>query len=483
MASWSGRSVLLIALSASHALAANPFDNALPIRTNRYNVELFQGPILAPLRVTGLGGAYVPYAEGIDGIPANAASPAAREPFSVHWLDYDLAFSVSFPGAFANTDFNNDGRVGFTYNDYIFYTLGAMVQAGPFGVGVLGDFQRFNLSPNASANDPRSTLTIGRIHALAGWAFFHQQLSVGAGVRGVMLNIDSTRGAGSQSVLSMLGAAPEVGVLIRPDYVPWRIGATFRSPVTSSANHRGALEYDNEGVARAVGLAVPDRVYLPWELQAGFAIQVGPRPINPTWIDPSEQEALARGELKRARRLRHMARDAELARIHDPSARQSRADQIDREESYLQRQEDSELARVEERLLGERRARYWNWPHEYILVIAEALITGASPDAVGLESFLSQSAVRAGERITVTPRLGLEGEPVVGAIKTRIGTYIEPARYSASSSRQHFTFGFDIRLFEFKGYGILAPAQYRLSAVADLAPRYENFGVSFGAWH
>jgi hypothetical protein len=454
-----------------------------PIVTNRYNVELFQGPILAPLRITGLGGAYGPYAESSDGIPANAAAPAVREPFSTTHVDYDLAFSVSFPGAFRNTDFNNDGRVGFAYNDYVFYTLGAMVQIGRLGIGVLSDFQRHNLSPNAQATDPRSTLTLGRIHALAGWSFFNNQFIVGGGLRGVWLNIDSTRSNQSQNVLRMLGAAPQIGVLIKPDYLPWRIGATFRAPVNTPYQHGGSVVTDASGVERAVGLAVPDNVYLPWELQAGFAIQVGPRPLNPKWINPSTQESQTRQGLRRARKARRMAREAELSSVPDPAERERHADQFAREEAYLQQEEDLRLAKLEDQMKSERRARYWNWPREYILIVADALVTGSTPNAVGLESFLSQLSQRSGERTTVTPRLGLEGEPVVGTLKMRVGTYLEPARYTGTSARQHFTFGFDIRVFEFKGYGILAPATYRISAVTDLAPRYENFGVSFGGWH
>ncbi|MBI5533213.1 MAG: hypothetical protein HY898_10880 [Deltaproteobacteria bacterium] len=473
----------LLALAPARAAQAQDPPSGAPINTNRYNVELFQGPTLAPLRITGLGGAYGPYAEGSDGIPANAAAPAVREPFSVGHFDWDLNFSVSFPGAFRNTDFNNDGRVGFAYNDYVFYTLGGMIQVGRFAIGVLGDFQRYNLSPNAQPTDPRSTLTLGRIHALAGLSFFNNQLNLGAGARGVWLNIDSTTNSSSQNVLRMLGAAPEAGVLIKPDYLPWRIGATFRFPVNTPYQQGGSTTYDAQGVQRAAGLAVPQNVYLPWELQAGFAIQVGPRPLNPKWIDPGEQEDQGAEAVRSARAARRIVQQAELAVISDPAQRERRAAEFEREEAYLQQEEDIRLRKMADQMAAERRARYWNWPREYILVVAEALVTGATPNAVGLESFLSQTVERSGQNTTVTPRLGLEGEPVVGSIKTRIGTYLEPGRYTGSSSRQHFTFGFDIRVFEFKGYGILAPATYRISGMADLAPRYENFGVSFGAWH
>ena len=34
------------------------------IQSNAYNIEIFQGPLIAPIHVTGVGGAYVAVAEG-----------------------------------------------------------------------------------------------------------------------------------------------------------------------------------------------------------------------------------------------------------------------------------------------------------------------------------------------------------------------------------------------------------------------------------
>src|SRR6266567_2537318 len=121
------------------------------------------------------------------------------------------------------------------------------------------------------------------------------------------------------------------------------------------------------------------------------------------------------------------------------------------------------------------------------------LVSGRSSDAVGLESFFSQQASlvglvpsgdlkRSGQRITYSPRLGLEGEPVPDRIQTRIGTYIEPSRFGGLA-RQHFTFGFDVKLFAWSVFGLAKDQIWRIGGVMDLAPRYESFGVSLGAWH
>lgn len=437
--------------------------------------------MLAPLRVTGVGGAFAAYAEGVDAIASNAAAAAVREPFSTTWFDWDLSFGVYLPAAFKGTDFDNDGKVGFTYDNFRFYTLGGAIKVGPFGLGVLGDFQNYDLTPNADATDPHVTATLGRIHAVAGWSLFGGQLDVGGGFRAVMLSFDaSSESVRSTNVLSMRGLAPELGFLVRPDWEPWRIGATFRMPVEGTGAQPAP---DPDGVVRAAGLVVPSSVHLPWELEAGFALQVGPRPLNPKWLDPHEQEAEVRADVERSRRERRAAQDAELSTIRDPRRMYERAEELARDEDAIRREEDERLELAKGKLLGERKARYWNWPRERITVLGEVLVTGPTNGAVSLESSFSQVEERSGAHATITPRLGLEGEPVPDHLQTRIGTYIEPSRFEGRVARQHFTFGFDFRLGAWSMFGFAGDQVWRLTGAVDVAPRYQNFGLSVGAWH
>jgi hypothetical protein len=139
--------------------------------------------------------------------------------------------------------------------------------------------------------------------------------------------------------------------------------------------------------------------------------------------------------------------------------------------------------------LLERKARYANWPRERITVLLALLVSGKSDDAVGLETFFAAQAgntstlfKRSGQSLSYSPRLGLEGEPVPDRIQTRIGTYIEPSRFGRIA-RQHFTFGFDVKLFSWSVFGIAGDQIWRIGGVTDLAPRYQSFGVSLGAWH
>jgi hypothetical protein len=438
--------------------------------------------VLAPSRATGLAGAFAAYAEGVDAIDSNAAAVAVRAPYSLEWFDFDLTFGVGFPATFRRTDFDNDGAVGFTYSDFLFYTLGAQVELGPWGIGLLGDFQQYDVVSATSGSNLGGTETLGRLHALIGRYFFDGRLTIGAGARIVTLSVDTTQNGNPTNQLTMNGIGPEIGVLLKPDYEPWRLGATFRAGVT------GRSSSDSAG-GGSTALLRPASISLPWELELGAAIQVGPRPLNPRWLDPHEQESRVRQQIEEDRSLRQAAQEAEIEGIRDETQRAERREQLAYQESFVRRQEDEQLESASARLLLERKARYANWPRERITVLLALLVSGKSDDAVGLETLFAAQAgntstlfKRSGQSLSYSPRLGLEGEPVPDRIQTRIGTYIEPSRFGRIA-RQHFTFGFDVKLFSWSVFGVAGDQIWRIGAVTDLAPRYQSFGVSIGAWH
>ena len=327
---------------------------------------------------------------------------------------------------------------------------------------------------------------LGRLHVVLGRSFLGGQFSVGGGVRAVTLSIDSTQGGSSTNQVSMEGIGPELGILVRPNYLPWRLGATFRAPVFGSGSADSATPVDP-----ARPFVQPASILLPWELELGAAIQVGPRPFNPEWLDPHRQEGALRQQIREDREARAAAQGAELRTITEPSRRRAKELEVAQDEGLVRRGEEKRLADAHDSLLLERKARYANWPRERITVLMDLLITGTSHDAIGLESFFSGQASpgggvstfkRSGEKVSYSPRLGLEGEPVTDRIQTRIGTYIEPSRFGGVA-RQHFTFGFDVKLFAWSLFGLAGDQVWRIGGVCDLAPRYQNFGLSLGAWH
>src|SRR5262249_1285975 len=80
-----GPALLIAGLAASDARG----QLQKPITNNNYAIELFQGPLIAPIRVTGVGGAYIALAEDTAGAAVNSASPAVRDAYSTTWFDYD----------------------------------------------------------------------------------------------------------------------------------------------------------------------------------------------------------------------------------------------------------------------------------------------------------------------------------------------------------------------------------------------------------
>ena len=445
--------------------------------------------MLAPARATALGGAFAAYAEGVDAIAANAGAVAVRTPYSSDWADYDITLGVSFPAALRNNDFDNDGAVGFTYQNFLFYSLGAQLQLGAWGVGLLGDFQRYDLLPTQRPGDPQVSETLGKLHAVLGRSFFGGQLAVGGGLRGVTFSINSQQNGVASTDLDMQSAAPEMGVQIRPDYFPWRLGATFRAPV------EGRVDASSSGPRSPTALPFirPAGVSLPWELEVGAAIQLGPRPLNPQWVNPHDEEAIERKQIVADRAARRVAQDLELDAICDAGERAERARAFAVQETFMRREENRRFDETHKRLRDERRARYANWPRERITVLIELLVSGKSANAIGLESYFSGQAAlaqstptvdfrRSGENVSYSPRLGFEGEPVPNWLQTRFGTYIEPSRLGGQA-RQHFTFGFDVKLAPWSGFGLFGDQIWRIGGVADLAPRYQSFGVSIGAWH
>jgi hypothetical protein len=436
----------------------------------------------------GVGGAYVALAEGMEGAAVNSAAPAVRDPFSTTWFDYDVSAGISFPGAFTSSDFDNHGDDANLPADhaspgnFLDLNLGGKLQFGGLGVAITGDLQQYTLKTTATGT-PDLTLQLGRWKALAAYGMFGGQLAVGGGVRVVTMQVLQ---GGAGTILTMTGAAPEAGALLMPTGQAWRVGATVRAPVSAApgvAFLGTQLIPGSQDTARTAGAFVlPSQVVMPWEAEAGIAYQLGPRPLNPGWDDPQAEEAPLRDLVEGHRAERRVRDEQELASI-PPAGREARRAELAAQERSLRAIEDDHLAEDSERLRRARKARYTNWPREKILLLASVLVTGQSPNAVSIEGFLDKRVETVGRAVTLTPRLGLEGEPIQNRVQLRTGLYAEPSRYGAGAARQHVTFGADVHLFPLTFWGLLPEADWKLGVFVDLAPRYTNWGLGLGNWH
>jgi hypothetical protein len=433
----------------------------------------------------GVGGAYIASAEAVEGDAVNTAAPAVRNPYSTDWFDYDYTLGLSFPGAFTNSDFDNHGDDAnlppqhASAGNFLDFNVGLTLQFGGLGVGMTGDVQQYSLTTPAPGH-PGLTMQIGRWKAIGAFGMFDGQLAIGGGARISTMQILET---GGPTLVRMVGTAPEVGALLMPKGRPWRIGASARAAVTGGS---GLFSTDNavrdaSGVLHAGEFVLPARVVMPWEVEVGVAYQVGPRPLNPGWENPRDQEAPLRSRIEQNRAARQREYEAQLGNLSPPERAAARAEQQAQEKS-LRAIEDEHLAEEAERLRKVRSARYENWPREKILLLASVLMTGPSSNAVSVEGFLDQRAETVGRNPSFTPRLGLEGEPLPNRVLLRTGTYVEPSRYDGGTARQHFTFGADARLFPVDFWGLLK-VEWKLGLFVDVAPRYTNWGFGLGNWH
>lgn len=433
--------------------------------------------MLAPSRILGMGGAYAGLAEGVDGVNANVATPGVRAAFSGRHVDFDLTASVSLPGSFASTDFENRGslpsRGSANASDFIYGNAGFLLQWGPFGTALTIDATSYKLqSPLGNA----TSVGLVRAHAIVAWAFLKYQLVVGIGVQGTTLSLSSASFFGAPLPLPAApsGVAPEAGVLLKLDDQPWRLGVSAHAPVSGGVSNAG-------GGTSGSTFVLPSSVVLPGQITIGFALQLGPRPLNPKWEDPKDDLDPLRARIDKERDERAKIDAMELATIPEGPSRKTRQHELDTREHAIRRVEDARMDAEEKKVHAEHDARFANWPRPRLLVVADAVITAPVDNAVAVSSFLDQKNEPYGGSWTVSPRLGLEGEPVINWVKLRLGTYLEPSLFDGSA-RQHFTFGGDLKLFSWNFFGILDPTTWQISFATDLAPRYSNWGISLGVW-
>lgn len=486
--------VLVGALSvASGARGAGPLGpSGSRIRTSAYAIDLAAGPPVLSTRPMGLGAAYVAIAEGTDGNLQNPAAPAVRTAHSLEHVDYDLGVTLLFPSTLATTDYFNTGRgpTDLRRSDQSeFFQLAPMAnfQIGAWGFGVGLDLQRYGLQRRVSVDEPGEEelvrAQISTVRTYLARSIDDGQLVAGLGFHVTAMDVTTrdeilTR---SGNVFSTRGVNLEGGVLFRPTHWPYRLGFALRAPVLTEVDAR-AVSVGGDVVLGEPDS--PDAIYFPrsvrrpWSADVGVAVQIGARPLNPPWVDPVERaRALERWQRARQRWRRQRAREAERAGGEVAAAT--------RDELAAEARRDEARADAERRRFFEfMRRRYEGYSRRYVLLSAALHADGRVGNAVGIESFLQQTVDRSGERVTLSPRLGLESEPIPHRLKARGGTYLEPSRFRSGRPRLHSTLGLDAAVFDWTVFGLFEPrTRWRVGGAVDLARSYLAWGVSLGVWH
>lgn len=482
-------------LTAVRAHAELPAEGAR-IRTPEYAIDLSQTAVLAGNRVTGLGGAFVAIAEGVDGTAQNPAAVAHRAPWSTDHFDYDLGLGITFSSQIPNADLFNSGRRVLVARGaeerFVFLNLAANLQFGRWGFGVASDIQEYSLrrTTMAVAAEQRDRLAARFIvtHITGGYAFHRGELLFGVGSRIGVLNVVNANSpeGDEQALFTAVGSGFHAGVLVRPNDARYRIGVSFRSPVTAAASRDGPVPIVYAGDPENE-LFLPNRVTLPWDLHAGIAVQLGPRPFNPRWLDPV-------GELRHIEQyLAWRTRERErLRRAVKKEATQSGADvawtlrALDAELQTQELLDALHLERAERELALRLRERYRGMERFYLLLTGSIEVLGRVDDAIGVESFLDRTVQRSGTRPSVSPRLGVETEAVPNWTRIRAGGYVEPTRFESNpnGARVHGTLGLDQRLFPWEVFGLLEEGSiFRVTGSVDVARDYFSWGIALGMWH
>jgi hypothetical protein len=477
-------SVLFTAAEATAAGELGP--NGTAIATSSYSLDLFQGPIFAGSRVTGLAGAYVAIAEDVDGDLQNPAAPAVRPFFSYTYFDYWLGFGFTFPADLEHMDFFNSGtktNVPNPPNSFVFFTPSVNLQWGEFGVGLNLAVQQYALTDPKEGERRGITATIPTTHLQFAHGFEHNQLVLGAGVRLVTMTVKEPETSGF--LFKSSGPGFEFGAVYKPEGLPLRLGIAYRTPIVTQATYSENLLPDSSGdlvITRDDGskLYLPKAVASPWDLNVGFAVQLVGRPINPRWRPNDELIE----QLKLERRIRHLERVRELrqalASIATPTLRADTQRRFDKDEAADDRELDIQL--LKQKTIMERQLTSMN--RFYLQLAGSMVISGRVEQAVGVESLVSQTVNRSGLKAVVSPRLGTEAAIFPNFLKLRGGSYIEPTRFDGSTPRVHATFGADVKLAVWNVLG-LWPDDYmwRLGLGGDVSRDYFTWGLTIAGWY
>jgi len=474
-------------LISGHASAGGPIaENGKPITTSEYSLDLFQGPLFAGSRVTSLGGAYVAIAEDVDGDLQNPAAPAVRPFFSYTHFDYWLGFGVTFPADLANMDFFNSGsktHVPNAPNSFVFFTPAVNLQWGEFAIGLNLAVQNYALSDPVAGERRGVTATIPTTHLQIARGFDHNQLVFGVGVRYVSMTVNQPDEGGF--LFRSAGPGFEFGGVWKPETLPIRLGVAYRTPIVTQASYSDRLLPNSNGdlvLKRSDGSSIylPKSVSSPWDLNFGFAVQFGARPLNHRWRTDEEliKRQLLERELRELDYEQDLQRGLSLARnsMERSAAKKAYDKRIAAEDRATEIALLNVKTQIEKKLTDMNRF--------YVQVAASMLLSGAVDGSVGVESLVNQTVQRSGQHTVLSPRLGVEVGVLPNFLKLRAGTYLEPTRFDEAKPRMHGTGGLDLKLLVWNVFG-LWPDNYmwRLGLGFDGARDYYTWGLTIAGWY
>lgn len=446
--------------------------SAQPLVANDYALDFHRGPVQGPGRAVGLAGAYSALAEGIDGVGFNPAAYGRRSDRDLSWFEPALDLGVSFP----RNNWDNSGTGGRDFADFAIVSFGVGLNAGPLGVGYLGQVQVYNIVPQDAA-ERRLAVNLAIHRAGAGFMLDGGAISFGVGLRVGAMSIGWDApifGTFVEGEANYLGLAPEFGLTWAPTSQRFRIGVAFRAEVVATSSLPEPAP--GEPHRRPVGcqpsapgcFVVPRSVNLPWEFELGAVYRFSDEPFNAPWRDVHAERTALEDRIVHDRARRR------ASRREDPAWEEA--------ERALRAREDRELETFPWRYRAERLAALRDRRRRYLLLALGLSVSGPTQRGQGIEGFIDQVAQPSGRGTVLTPRVALEGEAVENRLRLRVGSYIEPSRFERIGARVHGTLGFDVRLFRWDALKLFDPIDIMVSGTFDVSHNYVDWGFSLGFW-
>ncbi len=262
---------LLVALAPAGA-AAQAFDGT-------QGVDAYTGPLIAPSRILGLGGAYVAVAEGLGGAvvnPAAVAQPDRRLARSWDW-DWLLTWYVPEAGQLGRQDLGNDGGPDVGLSGAGNGQVGLSFQRGRFGIAAYGGGWTLTALREGVGS---VAMEVAQGSLAAGWAFRRGALVAGASLTTVSGVVRVVSPAGGQAAVDYSATTLRLGALFRPRGKAWRLGAAL-------APEGRAIP---AGDRAAMPVATPAAFVFPWVLSVGAAGWLGPNADRLNEPSPYELE-------------------------------------------------------------------------------------------------------------------------------------------------------------------------------------------------
>lgn len=371
------------------------------------------GVLIGSSRMIALGGAYAGMAEGSEGAASNLAAIVNRTPTENGPRQISPAFTLNW--ALGDNDFDNDGE---NDSQNIQVLGGLQARFRRFALGAFGRYNQlaFCLTEGCTIRDPSWIgVAFARLTLAAGYSFLDENLIASVGLVG-----DVGRIFNEGREWPYHGIGPELGILVRPKGMPFRVGIAARPTIVSHYTGNGSI-------ITIQGRQIHSGFVSPGVYSFGVSFKVGEGAFAYNDLPSIEAPPPSR------------ALDARSP-IWD----------------MVRNRDDPKNGRL-------------------LVTLQLDLITGVE-NALPIRAFIrEQPPVPVGSRLMYLPRIGLEHRAIPGRFKVRLGSYLEPSPYEDRDRRIHVTGGAELFVFRLID-------DWSSTLTFDVARQYANVGISIGFW-